>query len=177
MVAGRWKRVLGIPLGLMALQAALAQQSEGKRLLSAEDIVRGHAVQLATGSAVARSGESRVIAVEPVKTYITFQYHSVGPADLFADRQLDELARAYHMPQMRDVKIVVDGHTDSDAPEDYNGLLPMARAQRIVIELAKRGVPIERIETVGRGESEPEISPERTEWDKELNRRVVFRAW
>jgi len=51
--------------------------------------------------------------------------------------------------------IVVIGHTDRLAADDYNDRLSLQRAERVRQELIKLGIPPARIQAAGRGEREP----------------------
>lgn len=53
--------------------------------------------------------------------------------------------------------VVVIGHTDRLAADDYNDRLSLQRAQRVRDELARLGIPPDRIQAAGRGEREPLI--------------------
>ena len=53
--------------------------------------------------------------------------------------------------------VVVIGHTDRLAADDYNDRLSLQRAQRVREELTRLGIPPDRIQAAGRGEREPLI--------------------
>ena len=65
----------------------------------------------------------------------------------------------------------VVGFTDSTGSADYNQQLSERRAQSVVRYLNSRGVPMERLRSEGRGESEPRATND-TEAGRQLNRRV-----
>ncbi len=71
------------------------------------------------------------------------------------------------------LRIEVQGHTDSDGSEEYNLDLSARRAKAVVDYLIGRGVPPERLEWVGYGESRP-LVPEKGPDSKAVNRRVEF---
>lgn len=50
--------------------------------------------------------------------------------------------------------VVVIGHTDRLAADDYNDRLSLQRAQRVREELTRLGIPRDRIQAAGRGERE-----------------------
>jgi outer membrane protein OmpA-like peptidoglycan-associated protein len=50
--------------------------------------------------------------------------------------------------------VIVIGHTDRLAADDYNDRLSLQRAQRVRDELVKLGIPPSRIQATGRGERE-----------------------
>ncbi len=94
-----------------------------------------------------------------------------GQTDLLptARSRLEEVARV--LRQHPDRAIVVEGHTDSRGPDDYNLRLSQARADTVRAFLVSYGVPAEIIRAVGRGETEP-VSDNRTPEGRANNRRV-----
>lgn len=73
------------------------------------------------------------------------------------------------------INVEIEGHTDSDGPEEYNLELSQDRVESVVEYLIEQGVEESRITPVGRGESQP-IADNDTEEGKMKNRRVVFRV-
>lgn len=71
--------------------------------------------------------------------------------------------------------IDVYGHTDSTGTDSYNQTLSERRAQSVAAYLAGRGVQQVRIATQGYGETRLLVSPERSEADRQANRRVEIR--
>jgi outer membrane protein OmpA-like peptidoglycan-associated protein len=67
--------------------------------------------------------------------------------------------------------VVVIGHTDRLASDDYNDRLSLQRAQRVRDELVKLGIPPDRIQAAGRGEREP-LVPTADGVAEPRNRRV-----
>ncbi|MFK7995602.1 MAG: OmpA family protein [Granulosicoccus sp.] len=74
--------------------------------------------------------------------------------------------------RVRDTKLrlKVGGHTDWIAPEAYNMSLSVRRAEAVANYLVSKGVPRERLTTMGYGENQP-ISNNNTEEGRALNRR------
>ncbi|MFP4092202.1 MAG: OmpA family protein [Cyclobacteriaceae bacterium] len=73
-----------------------------------------------------------------------------------------------------DFKLVIEGHTDSDGNPELNLDLSQRRADAIKEYLVDFGsIASERVEAIGYGSSKP-IVEEKTEADKQLNRRVEF---
>jgi outer membrane protein OmpA-like peptidoglycan-associated protein len=72
-----------------------------------------------------------------------------------------------------DLKIEVQGHTDSDGSDDFNFELSDRRAAAVVAYLVDRGVPAERLTWMGYGESRPLLDNDSTD-AKAVNRRVEF---
>jgi outer membrane protein OmpA-like peptidoglycan-associated protein len=71
--------------------------------------------------------------------------------------------------------IDIYGHTDSSGSDSYNQDLSERRAQSVANYLTTRGVNRVRMATRGFGESQLLVSPERTEADRQANRRVEIR--
>lgn len=84
--------------------------------------------------------------------------------------RLQELARAL-VRAGSDATILIEGHTDSDGSNEYNLELSRLRAEAVRSVLVAGGVPADRIETQGYGETRP-IASNRTAAGKAQNRRV-----
>jgi len=67
--------------------------------------------------------------------------------------------------------ILVEGHTDSAGPEDYNLKLSQQRAEAVTTYLISQGINANRFSTKWYGESQPKATNETTE-GKAKNRRV-----
>lgn len=72
-----------------------------------------------------------------------------------------------------DYRIVVVGHTDNIGSDRSNQRLSEGRAKSVRDDLIRRGIDPERIETEGRGESQP-ITTNDTDEGRAQNRRVEF---
>ena len=76
------------------------------------------------------------------------------------------------MSELRDIGLLVVGHTDNTGSYDYNLSLSMARAQAVVDYLtAEHGIAADRLQAAGAGMMAP-ISTNRTDQGRALNRRV-----
>ncbi|HEY9421270.1 MAG TPA: OmpA family protein, partial [Thermoanaerobaculia bacterium] len=84
--------------------------------------------------------------------------------------RLTEIARALATAG-DDSSILIEGHTDSDGSNEYNLELSRLRAEAVRSVLVAGGVPAQRIETQGYGETRP-IGSNRTTTGKAQNRRV-----
>ena len=73
------------------------------------------------------------------------------------------------------VRIKIIGHTDSVGTDQANQKLSEGRSASVKNEMVKRGISADRIETEGRGESEP-IDTNDTEEGRQNNRRVVIQV-
>ena len=75
------------------------------------------------------------------------------------------------MDNVKDVDVVVAGHTDSDGRASTNQALSERRANAVKAILIEKGIDAKRIKTVFKGENEP-IATNDTEEGKAKNRRV-----
>lgn len=79
------------------------------------------------------------------------------------------------MEENNQIEVVIIGHTDSTGPEEYNQQLSERRAQSVVNYLTENGVSKDRLEFLGKGESEPAY-PNDTRENRAKNRRVNFKV-
>ena len=84
---------------------------------------------------------------------------------------LNSVAQA--MVDYSNIKVQVQGHTDSDGSNSYNLKLSNRRANAVREYLIKAGVEESRLESKGFGETTP-IADNKTAAGKEKNRRVEF---
>lgn len=98
-------------------------------------------------------------------------YFATDKADILPSSE-PELMRLYTMlNENPDARILITGHTDSQGSDMYNQVLSEKRAASVKAEMVKRGIAADRIETNGKGESEP-IDTNDTEVGRQNNRRV-----
>ncbi len=74
-----------------------------------------------------------------------------------------------------DLRLEIAGHTDSRGRDNYNMELSTARAQAVVTELISKGMPAERLDAKGYGETSP-IADNDTAEGRALNRRIQFKV-
>jgi outer membrane protein OmpA-like peptidoglycan-associated protein len=86
-----------------------------------------------------------------------------------AEKNLTDLAAILN--KYSDTKILIEGHTDSTGPEDYNLELSRRRAQSVENFMAGLQVDPTRFTIMGYGETQPVASNETAE-GRQLNRRV-----
>lgn len=70
----------------------------------------------------------------------------------------------------------IEGHSDTDGPEDINLDLSKSRAEAVMEFLISKGVDPSRISAIGYGETRLKIDPEVTAQDRADNRRIEFRV-
>lgn len=83
-------------------------------------------------------------------------------------RVLDTLAAQLTRSTSR---LMIEGHTADDASKSYNDDMSLRRAEAVKCYLHGRGIDPHRMETAGRGASNP-IATNKTAAGRELNRRV-----
>lgn len=83
--------------------------------------------------------------------------------------KLDEVLAILN--QYQNFNLSIEGHTDSSGPSAYNQTLSEKRAAAVRSYLVSRGVPAERVSSVGYGESNP-IADNSTADGRAQNRRV-----
>ncbi|MBN1149721.1 OmpA family protein [candidate division WOR-3 bacterium] len=99
----------------------------------------------------------------------------VNKADLLPESYtvLNQVARL--LKENPDVRIEIQGHTDSDGSNSHNQTLSEARANSVRNYLINtQGISPDKLTAVGYGETRLMITPERSREDKRMNRRVEF---
>jgi OOP family OmpA-OmpF porin len=85
------------------------------------------------------------------------------------------LERAYEiLHEYPGLSVEVSGHTSAEGNGDRNLTLSLARAEAVKTYLVRRGIPAERILTVGHGADVPRAD-NKTEEGRRKNRRIEFR--
>ena len=117
------------------------------------------------GATITRVGEGIAVSFP---SGILFPFNST---DILPDgkQNLQQLASSLDKYPNSDILIV--GHTDSVGTDAYNMDLSQRRAQSASAYLQSLGVPASRLQTAGRGESEP-IASNDTDEGRQRNRRV-----
>ncbi len=98
---------------------------------------------------------------------------SFGKAELIpeADPFLDELYQL--MMAHPEFSLTIVGHTDNVGKQQLNYELSLARARVVAEKLLDRGLSADRINVIGKGDTEP-LNNNETEQEKASNRRVEF---
>ena len=96
---------------------------------------------------------------------------ATGSTNLTADSKtiLDGVAKT--LQEWPDVNVEIQGHTDSQASDDFNMKLSQARAESVKKYLVSKGVDASRLTTKGYGETKP-IADNATADGRAKNRRV-----
>ncbi len=134
----------------------------------------------AVKTAVVNEGAATELRIEMVKKGITITfrniYFKVASAQLLptAEPALNEILT--FMNENPTAKVEIQGHTSTEGTTEYNQKLSENRANSVRSWLIKNGVSADRLVAVGYGESQPEVFPDNTETERELNRRVVIKV-
>ncbi|MCA1732567.1 MAG: OmpA family protein, partial [Acidobacteria bacterium] len=98
-------------------------------------------------------------------------FFDTGKAELKSGSRttIDRLAEQLRLNER--ITVVVEGHTDSTGSEEMNHALSHRRATAVKDALVAAGVPAERIQVVGKGETAP-IATNNTAAGRQQNRRV-----
>jgi len=104
---------------------------------------------------------------------VNFEFDS-ATLTMGAEQILDDVADKLRANS--NVRVRIEGHTDSMGSEAYNQDLSQARADSVADYLMRQGVDAERMRTVGYGESQPVASND-TDAGRAENRRVELGEW
>ncbi|MDR3418315.1 MAG: OmpA family protein [Nevskia sp.] len=73
------------------------------------------------------------------------------------------------------LQVEVGGHTDGKGKASYNLKLSQKRAESVRAYLVSKGAKPEQLVAKGYGKTQPVVTPEKSDADRELNRRVEFK--
>ena len=111
---------------------------------------------------------ARVIPVKITLRGVRFDFDSAGikPASIPVLNRNAELLR-----QHPELHIVIEAHTDSMGPDNYNLRLSQRRAEAAYNYFTSQGISADRMKTIGYGETRP-IADNSTAEGRAINRRV-----
>lgn len=104
-------------------------------------------------------------------TNVRFKFDSDELTDN-SKKILDNVASVLN--KLTDLKLEIQGHTDSKGSRTYNQNLSERRANSVKNFLINKGISSERLSSVGFGESNP-VSTNNTDEGRAKNRRIEFR--
>ncbi|MWD26638.1 OmpA family protein [Aquicoccus sp. SCR17] len=102
---------------------------------------------------------------------INFEPGSANP-DQQSGEILDDIAEV--LKQCGDLRLEIQGHTDSQGREEMNQRLSQQRAEAVLSELRERRILTSSFTAKGYGEAEP-IADNGTEAGRDANRRIEFK--
>ncbi len=111
-----------------------------------------------------------VAKVASIRLLVNFAFDS----SQVQERYFQDIAGlADFLQKFDDLNVEVEGHTDSQGPDDYNQSLSQRRAQAVVDVLVNQhGISASRLQAVGYGESRP-VETNETDAGRAKNRRVM----
>jgi outer membrane protein OmpA-like peptidoglycan-associated protein len=121
--------------------------------------------QMDSNVVITNTGD-RLIVTLPNNLLFATDSTAVGPM-----LQGDLQALANNVQVYANSTLQIVGHTDSDGDASYNQQLSEGRARSVANVLINNGVPPQRLQTFGRGESQP-VASNLTPAGKAQNRRV-----
>ena len=157
----RTERIVGAGIGGLAGAAAGAYMDRQEQELRRRTA--------GTGVEVERQGDQLLLTMPSGITFATDRY-DIQPQFQNTLDQIAQTLTAY--PQ---TLIDIYGHTDSTGSDAYNQTLSENRARSVANYLAAHGVLAARMAERGFGESQLLVTPERSEADRQSNRRVEIR--
>ncbi|QEA39894.1 OmpA family protein [Pistricoccus aurantiacus] len=104
---------------------------------------------------------------------VTFEFDSAKLTSQ-AERILDDVADKLRGNE--NVRVRIEGHTDSIGDAEYNLRLSQNRADSVAEYLASQGISVDRMKTVGYGEQQP-VATNETKAGRAENRRVELGEW
>jgi outer membrane protein OmpA-like peptidoglycan-associated protein len=102
---------------------------------------------------------------------ITFAFNK---ADITPESDVVLMFALKTMQIHSDIIVEISGHTDNVGSNAYNQKLSQRRADAVKAWLVVKGIPSERITSVGYGEEHPRVAND-TEENMRLNRRIEFK--
>ncbi|HEV2854064.1 MAG TPA: OmpA family protein [Thermoanaerobaculia bacterium] len=147
-------------------RAGEARAAELDRLREEQQRTREELRATLSRLADVRQEERGLVVTLPGSIYFEVNKAVIQPA---MRSRLTEIARA--MAAAGDSAILIEGHTDSDGSNEYNLELSRLRAEAVRSVLVAGGVPPDRVQTLGYGETKP-IASNASASGKAQNRRV-----
>jgi outer membrane protein OmpA-like peptidoglycan-associated protein len=120
--------------------------------------------------AVPRGTRIEPSAPPTVRLPIFFEFNSTALRPE-AKELLDKVGAALASNELGTFRFSVEGHTDSVGTEGANSQLSRERAKAVKSYLIAQGVPKDRLQTIGHGETTPVASND-TDSGRQRNRRV-----
>ena len=125
------------------------------------------------------NGDTTISSTAKSITQKTLQFTSIifenGKADILDNMHQDLGKIINFMIDNPEYKLKIGGHTDSEGNEETNQKLSQKRADAIKKYLEDNGfIESSKIEAIGFGSKKPIRTPELTDEDKSINRRVEF---
>jgi outer membrane protein OmpA-like peptidoglycan-associated protein len=157
--------------GVLAAAIAQAQSSApGVTDYSGSNAAKIQVSDITTALAVPRGTRIEASAPPTIRLPIFFEFNSAKLRP-DANELLDKVSAALKSGELETFRFSIEGHTDGIGSEAYNKDLSSKRAEAVENYLLAKGVPRDRLGTIGHGKSEPVASND-TEEGRQRNRRV-----
>lgn len=125
-----------------------------------------------------RDGLMKDLYMTPIEIGVTVRLNNIFfdfDKSFLRSESFPELDRVVHFMNLNPtIHIEIRGHTDNMGSDAYNAKLSQGRSEAVRAYLLEQGIPAERVEANGYGESLPQATND-TEEGRQINRRVEFR--
>ncbi len=103
-------------------------------------------------------------------------YYALNSADLTdsSKASLDRLVTI--LKETPNVRVSLNAHTDAQGDDGYNMTLSQKRAQSVVNYLVAHGIPANRLEAIGHGETQLVVKNASDDFEHQLNRRTMLKV-
>jgi outer membrane protein OmpA-like peptidoglycan-associated protein len=151
-----------------AAQQVQAELEKTRQELAARD---AEARQLRMQNELARIAATRREERGLIVTLSSGVFFDTGKSALKKGAQTTLTRIADQLKRDNGIKVTVEGHTDNTGTAEKNQTLSEKRAEAVRAFLVKAGVPSDRVDAVGKGETQP-IATNKTAAGRQHNRRV-----
>jgi OOP family OmpA-OmpF porin len=166
----RLHAVTFLALALAAATAGAESSAPGVTDFSAADATKIQVTDITEALAVPRGTRIEASAPPTIRLPIFFEFNS-AQLKPEASELLDKVSAALASGELETFRFSIEGHTDDVGSPEYNASLSAQRAKAVENYLLAKGVPRNRLGTIGHGESEP-VAPNDDEQGRSRNRRV-----
>jgi outer membrane protein OmpA-like peptidoglycan-associated protein len=162
----------GVAKRVTTTQTPAKQTQTAAPAVAAEPAERVRIVEVPVEKLVVKE-VPKVIEVEKfVFPAVAFRFDSAELTDLGKGQVYLAAQRLKEKPEL---KVLVEGHTDSVGTDEYNQKLGLRRAQSVIKELVAQGIDSSRMAETSLGETKPMID-QNNQWARAVNRRVEFQV-
>jgi len=168
----RWTLAWSWTLALVLAAATAQAQSSapGVTDFSAADAANIQITDITEALAVPRGTRIEASAPPTIRLPIFFEFNSAQLRPE-ANQLLDKVSAALASGDLETFRFSIEGHTDDVGSPDYNAALSAQRAAAVQNYLLAKGVPRDRLGTIGHGEAAP-VAPNDSDEHRQQNRRV-----
>ncbi len=104
--------------------------------------------------------------------FVSFNLYYAPRVNEITPKSMSVLEKAVgFLKEHPEYKVRIIGHTDNVGDDDYNMKLSKERAEDVLKIFNRKGINFNRLEAIGKGESEP-IESNDTDEGRQLNRRI-----